>query len=172
MVLVWIALVLGVDAYITNKSAIGRHLNAVGGNENGTALSGVKIRSVYRFAYARVCRDSPGEVSACLGRRHPHHPDVGHGDHSVVQLHHRTNHGGPTFLCGRRQHRGGASTPARSCTLLGNGLLSAIKPSGRRRRVRRPSDCIRIDRLFRSGGELSIAKCNLAEENVPKPLST
>lgn len=54
MVLVWISLVLGVYAYITNKTAIGRHLYAVGGNEKATALSGVKTRNVYWFAYANM----------------------------------------------------------------------------------------------------------------------
>ena len=54
MVLIWIGLVLGVYAYITNKTAIGRHLYAVGGNEKATALSGVKTRNVYWFAYANI----------------------------------------------------------------------------------------------------------------------
>ncbi len=54
MVLLWIALVLGLYAYITNKTAIGRHLYAVGGNEKATALSGVKTRNVYWFAYANI----------------------------------------------------------------------------------------------------------------------
>ena len=54
MVLVWIALVLGLYAYVTNKTAIGRHLYAVGGNEKATALSGVKTRNVYWFAYANM----------------------------------------------------------------------------------------------------------------------
>ena len=54
MVLVWIALVLGVYAHVTNKTAIGRHLYAVGGNEKATALSGVKTRNVYWFAYANI----------------------------------------------------------------------------------------------------------------------
>ncbi len=54
MVLVWIALVLGVYAYITTKTAMGRHLYAVGGNEKATALSGVKTRNVYWFAYANI----------------------------------------------------------------------------------------------------------------------
>ncbi len=54
MVLIWIALVLGLYAYITNKTAIGRHLYAVGGNEKATALSGVKTRNVYWFAYANI----------------------------------------------------------------------------------------------------------------------
>ncbi len=54
MVLVWVALVLGIYAYVTNKTAIGRHLYAVGGNEKATALSGVKTRNVFWFAYANI----------------------------------------------------------------------------------------------------------------------
>ena len=53
-VLIWIALVLGLYGYITNKTAIGRHLYAVGGNEKATALSGVKTRNVFLFAYANM----------------------------------------------------------------------------------------------------------------------
>ena len=53
-VLIWIGLVLGVYQYITTKTAIGRHLYAVGGNEKATALSGVKTRNVYWFAYASI----------------------------------------------------------------------------------------------------------------------
>ncbi len=53
-VLVWIALVLGIYQYITTKTAMGRHLYAVGGNEKATALSGVKTRNVYWFAYASI----------------------------------------------------------------------------------------------------------------------
>ena len=54
MVLIWVALVLGIYAYITTKTAIGRHLYAVGGNEKATALSGIKTRNVYWFAYANI----------------------------------------------------------------------------------------------------------------------
>ena len=54
MVLIWIGLVLGVYQYITTKTAMGRHLYAVGGNEKATALSGVKTRNVYWFAYASI----------------------------------------------------------------------------------------------------------------------
>ncbi len=53
-VLIWIALVLGICQYITTKTAMGRHLYAVGGNEKATALSGVKTRNVYWFAYAAI----------------------------------------------------------------------------------------------------------------------
>ncbi len=53
-VLIWISLVLGIYQYITTKTAIGRHLYAVGGNEKATALSGVKTRNVYWFAYGSI----------------------------------------------------------------------------------------------------------------------
>jgi putative multiple sugar transport system permease protein len=53
-VLIWIGLVLGIYQYITTKTAMGRHLYAVGGNEKATALSGVKTRNVYWFAYASM----------------------------------------------------------------------------------------------------------------------
>ena len=54
MVLIWIGLVLGIYAYVTTKTAMGRHLYAVGGNEKATALSGVKTRNVFWFAYANI----------------------------------------------------------------------------------------------------------------------
>ena len=53
-VLIWIALVLLIYNYITTKTAIGRYLYAVGGNEKATALSGVNTRNVFFFAYANM----------------------------------------------------------------------------------------------------------------------
>ena len=53
-VLIWICLVVGIYNYVTNRTAIGRHLYAVGGNEKATALSGVNARNVYWFAYANI----------------------------------------------------------------------------------------------------------------------
>ena len=53
-VLIWIALILGICQYVTTKTAMGRHLYAVGGNEKATALSGVKTRNVFWFAYASI----------------------------------------------------------------------------------------------------------------------
>ena len=53
-VMIWICLVLGIYQYITTKTAMGRHLYAVGGNEKATALSGVKTRNVYWFAYTSI----------------------------------------------------------------------------------------------------------------------
>ena len=53
-VLIWIALVLLIYNYITQRTSIGRHLYAVGGNEKATRLSGVNTRFVYFFAYANI----------------------------------------------------------------------------------------------------------------------
>ena len=53
-VLLWVALVIGVYAYITSKTTIGRHLYAVGGNEKATKLSGIDTKKVYFFAYANM----------------------------------------------------------------------------------------------------------------------
>ena len=53
-VLLWVALVIGVYAYLTSKTTIGRHLYAVGGNEKATKLSGIDTKKVYFFAYANM----------------------------------------------------------------------------------------------------------------------
>ena len=52
--LIWIALILSIYSYITNKTTIGRYLYAVGGNEKATRLSGVNTKRVYFFAYANM----------------------------------------------------------------------------------------------------------------------
>ncbi len=49
--LIWIALVLGIFAYITTKTTLGRNLYAVGGNEKATRLSGIDTRKVMFSAY-------------------------------------------------------------------------------------------------------------------------
>lgn len=52
--LIWIALVLLLYSYITNRTTTGRYLYAVGGNEKATRLSGVNTKKVYFFAYANM----------------------------------------------------------------------------------------------------------------------
>ncbi len=62
MALVWVAIVIGVYAYITSKTTMGRHLYAVGGNERATKLSGINTNKVYFFAYTNM-----GLMSALAG---------------------------------------------------------------------------------------------------------
>jgi len=50
-VLIWIAIVLGLFAYITSKTTLGRNLYAVGGNEKATRLSGINTKMVMFSAY-------------------------------------------------------------------------------------------------------------------------
>ena len=54
MALLWVAVVILIYSYITSKTTIGRHLYAVGGNEQATKLSGIDTRKVYFFAYANM----------------------------------------------------------------------------------------------------------------------
>ena len=49
--LIWIALVLGIFAYITTKTTLGRNLYAVGGNAKATRLSGIDTKKVMFSAY-------------------------------------------------------------------------------------------------------------------------
>ena len=49
--LIWIGLVLGLFAYITTKTTLGRNLYAVGGNEKATRLSGINTKMVMFKAY-------------------------------------------------------------------------------------------------------------------------
>lgn len=51
-VLIWMLVVVGLLAsYISRRTPLGRHIYAVGGNERGAALSGVKVNRVKMFVY-------------------------------------------------------------------------------------------------------------------------
>ena len=52
--LIWVIIVVLVYSYITSKTTIGRHLYAVGGNEQATKLSGIDTKKVYFFAYTNM----------------------------------------------------------------------------------------------------------------------
>ncbi len=52
-VMIWLLVVVALGAhYISRRTPLGRHIYAVGGNERGAALSGVKVTSVKLFVYA------------------------------------------------------------------------------------------------------------------------
>ncbi len=53
-VVLWIMVVLLIYNYITQKTAIGRYLYAVGGNRKATELSGVNTKRVFFIAYANM----------------------------------------------------------------------------------------------------------------------
>ena len=52
--LIWVVLVVGVYAYLTSKTTVGRYLYAIGGNEKATKLSGIDTRKIYFFAYTNM----------------------------------------------------------------------------------------------------------------------
>ena len=52
-VMIWLLVVVALAAhYISRRTPLGRHIYAVGGNERGAALSGVKVNRVKLFVYA------------------------------------------------------------------------------------------------------------------------
>lgn len=51
VMLLWILLIVFLFAFITSKTAFGRHFYAVGGNEKAAKLSGIDTRKVYFVAY-------------------------------------------------------------------------------------------------------------------------
>lgn len=53
-ILIWIAVIVAIYSYITQKTVIGRHFYAVGGNEKATKLSGINTNRVYFIAYLNM----------------------------------------------------------------------------------------------------------------------
>ncbi|SHI23003.1 putative multiple sugar transport system permease protein [Sporobacter termitidis DSM 10068] len=54
VMVLWILLVVFLYAFITSKTAFGRHFYAVGGNEKATKLSGIDTKKVYFAAYCSM----------------------------------------------------------------------------------------------------------------------
>ena len=51
--MIWLLVVVALAAhYVSRRTPLGRHIYAVGGNERGAALSGVKVNRVKLFVYA------------------------------------------------------------------------------------------------------------------------
>lgn len=74
-VMVWMLIVVAVLAhYISCRTPLGRHIYAVGGNERGAALSGVKVNRIKLFVYmfSGFCAALVGLISASqLQAAHP-----------------------------------------------------------------------------------------------------
>jgi erythritol transport system permease protein len=52
-VMIWLLVIVALGAhYVSRRTPLGRHIYAVGGNERGAALSGVKVNRVKLFVYA------------------------------------------------------------------------------------------------------------------------
>ncbi len=53
-ILVWLVIIIGIYAYISQKTTTGRYFYAVGGNEKATRLSGINTNKVYFLAYLNM----------------------------------------------------------------------------------------------------------------------
>lgn len=74
-VMIWMLIALGcLAAYISRRTPLGRYIYAVGGNERGAALSGVKVNRVKMFVYmfSGLCAALVGLIIASqLQASHP-----------------------------------------------------------------------------------------------------
>lgn len=73
--LIWLlAVVVAVAAYVARRTPLGRHIYAVGGNERGAALSGVKVNRVKMavYVFSGFCASVVGLIIASqLQAAHP-----------------------------------------------------------------------------------------------------
>ena len=76
-VLIWIAIIVFVYAYITSKTTIGRHFYAVGGNEKAADLSGINTNKVYFLAYANMGMLSAVAAMITIARLNSANPTAG-----------------------------------------------------------------------------------------------
>ncbi|MCR4671295.1 MAG: sugar ABC transporter permease [Saccharofermentans sp.] len=77
--LIWIGLILGLFAYITTKTTLGRNLYAIGGNEKATRLSGIDTRKVMFSAYALMGVLSGFAAIMVIARGKKAGPTIGDG---------------------------------------------------------------------------------------------
>ncbi len=77
VILIWVAAIVLIYAYITSKTTIGRHLYAVGGNEKATKLSGINTNKVYFFAYANMAFLSAVTAMVVMARLNSANPTAG-----------------------------------------------------------------------------------------------
>lgn len=54
VMIIWVLVVVAIYAFLTQKTAFGRHFYAVGGNEKAAKLSGINTNKVYFVAYTQV----------------------------------------------------------------------------------------------------------------------
>ena len=76
-VLIWVAVVVVIYAYITSKTTIGRYFYAVGGNEKATKLSGINTNRVYFIAYANMGFLSAVAALVTIARLNSANPTAG-----------------------------------------------------------------------------------------------
>ena len=120
-VLIWMLVVVGLLAsYISRRTPLGRHIYAVGGNERGAALSGVKVNRVKMFVYmfSGFCAALVGLIIA--SQLQASHPATGETFElnaiAAAVL-------GGTSMSGGRGRIGGTIIGAFVIGILGDGLI-------------------------------------------------
>ena len=120
-VLIWMLVVVGlIAAYIAKRTPLGRHIYAVGGNERGAALSGVKVNQVKIFVYmfSGFCAALVGLIIASqLQAAHPATGETFELNAIAAAVL------GGTSLAGGRGKIGGTIVGAFVISILGDGLV-------------------------------------------------
>ena len=120
-VLIWMLIAVGlVAAYIAKRTPLGRHIYAVGGNERGAALSGVKVNRVKIFVYmfSGFCAAIVGLIIASqLQAAHPATGETFELNAIAAAVL------GGTSLSGGRGKIGGTIVGAFVISILGDGLV-------------------------------------------------
>ncbi|MGV8985902.1 MAG: ABC transporter permease [Cypionkella sp.] len=118
---IWLLVLIGLLAhYISRRTTLGRHIYAVGGNERGAALSGVKVDRIKLFVYmfSGFCAALVGLVIA--SQLQASHPATGETFElnaiAAAVL-------GGTSMSGGRGRIGGTIVGAFVIGILGDGLI-------------------------------------------------
>ena len=119
--MIWLLILVGLLAhYISRRTTLGRHIYAVGGNERGAALSGVKVNRIKMFVYmfSGLCAALVGIVIA--SQLQASHPATGETFElnaiAAAVL-------GGTSMSGGRGRIGGTIVGAFVIGILGDGLI-------------------------------------------------
>jgi len=77
VILIWVAAIVVIYTYITEKTTTGRYFYAVGGNEKATALSGINTNKVYFLAYLNMAFLSSIAAWVVMARLNSANPTAG-----------------------------------------------------------------------------------------------
>ncbi|MDD3415919.1 MAG: sugar ABC transporter permease [Lachnospiraceae bacterium] len=114
-VLIWVAVVVCIYAYITSKTTVGRHFYAVGGNEKATQLSGINTNRVYFIAYVNMAVLAAVAAMITIARLNSANPTAGN-NYEMDAI-------GSCFIGGASAYGGTGTVPG---VIIGATLMGVI----------------------------------------------
>ncbi|MBR5116839.1 MAG: sugar ABC transporter permease [Lachnospiraceae bacterium] len=77
VILIWVAAIVAIYTYITEKTTTGRYFYAVGGNRAATEMSGINTKKVYFIAYLNMAFLSAVAAMVTMARLNSANPTAG-----------------------------------------------------------------------------------------------